>query len=354
MKKILISFLLISVLFIMSTILGSIDNSNIETQNIGGSRDNLFGEKFKIHNLSNISNQQEEIKKEVENLLAENEGKSINKTSGQLNENNFEEDNSITTNSSQIAENKSHNDKDSLDKNIPLVNKITEHRVKNGENLWTIAQKYNIDIDTIIGANDITNMNRIQKNDILKILPEKGIIYKINPGENLWTISRQFDIAIDKITKANDISNPDLVKPGAVLVLPGVTPEFSYKERLNDNFIQPVNGRISSNFGMRWGSKHEGIDFAVNTGTKIKAAKAGRIIYSDWASGYGHTVIIEHRKGVRTLYGHNSKLLVQGGQYVERGEVIALSGNSGRSTGPHLHFEIQINGKPVDPLPYIN
>lgn len=238
-------------------------------------------------------------------------------------------------------------------KRFSLIDQIEEYRVKKGDNLWDIARRYGIDVDTIIGANDITNMNRIKPGDIIRILPVKGILYKINPGENLWTISRQFDIDIDEIVKANNIADPDLVKPGRLLILPGAKPEFGYKERLQRKFIKPVNARISSYFGGRWGRMHEGIDYAVNLGTPIKAAGSGKVIYSGWASGYGKTIIIEHRKGLRTLYAHNSELLAHSGEWVEQGEIIAKSGNTGRSTGPHLHFEVQINGKPVNPLSYL-
>ncbi|MEJ6951819.1 peptidoglycan DD-metalloendopeptidase family protein [Natronospora cellulosivora (SeqCode)] len=235
-----------------------------------------------------------------------------------------------------------------------LVEQIKAHKVQRGDNLWDIARKYNIDIDTLIGANDITNMNTIRIGDELRILPIKGILYTVNPGESLWTISRKFNIPSNKIVEANALSNPDLVKPGVSLILPGAKPEFGYQDRLADTFMRPVEGgRISSPFGPRWGRMHSGIDYAIPTGTQVRASRAGTVIYSAWATGYGETIVIEHQKGVRTLYAHNSRLLVRGGQEVERGQVIALSGNTGNSTGPHLHFEIQINGKAVDPMNYL-
>lgn len=98
---------------------------------------------------------------------------------------------------------------------------------------------------------------------------------------------------------------------------------------------------------------HEGIDYAVPPGTEVKATAAGVVLYSDWARGYGKTIIIEHQKGFKTLYAHNPKLLVKNGQRIEPGEIIALSGNTGRTTGPNMHFEVQINGRPVNPLSYL-
>jgi LysM repeat protein len=122
---------------------------------------------------------------------------------------------------------------------LSLLDQVQEYRVREGDNLWNIARNYGIDIDTIIGANDITNMNQIKPGDIIQLLPVKGIVYKVNPGESLWTISRQFRIGIEEIVRANAIGNPDLVKPGRLLILPGAKPEFGYQERLQQRFIQP-------------------------------------------------------------------------------------------------------------------
>lgn len=118
-------------------------------------------------------------------------------------------------------------------------------------------------------------------------------------------------------------------------------------------FIWPVTGRISSQYGQRNGRLHKGIDIAVPVGTKVKATKVGTVIYSGWVSGYGNTIMVDHGNGLVTLYGHNSKLLVTWGDKVKQGQAVALSGNTGRSTGPHLHFEIQVNGKAVNPKPYL-
>ena len=234
-----------------------------------------------------------------------------------------------------------------------LLKNIKTHEVKKGETLWSIANKYEINIDTLIGANDISNMNRIKPGEKIKILPVKGILYNISPGENISSIAKKFDISKKKIINNNGIKNPEKVQTGKTLLLPGVAPEFSYQDRLEQMFIAPVDSRISSYYGERWGRMHEGIDYAVNPGTKIRAAGAGRVIYSSWSSGYGRLIIIQHQKGLKTLYAHNSELLVNNGEYVHRGEIIARSGNTGNSTGPHLHFEVQVNGRPANPLNYL-
>jgi murein DD-endopeptidase MepM/ murein hydrolase activator NlpD len=118
-------------------------------------------------------------------------------------------------------------------------------------------------------------------------------------------------------------------------------------------FIWPVNGPITSPFGPRWGSFHPGIDIGVPYGTPIHAAAAGRVIYCSWMSGYGNLVMIDHGGGLVTLYGHQSRIAASCGESVAQGDVIGYVGCTGYCTGPHLHFEVRLNGTPVDPLGYL-
>jgi murein DD-endopeptidase MepM/ murein hydrolase activator NlpD len=118
-------------------------------------------------------------------------------------------------------------------------------------------------------------------------------------------------------------------------------------------FIWPVNGPVVSGFGMRWGRMHEGIDITAPTGTPIRAAAAGTVIWSSWRGGYGNCVVIDHGNGLATLYAHASALLVSVGQRVGQGQTVALVGSTGNSSGPHLHFEVRVNGVAVDPLLYL-
>lgn len=98
---------------------------------------------------------------------------------------------------------------------------------------------------------------------------------------------------------------------------------------------------------------HEGVDLAAEYGTKVRATAAGVVSFADWEEGYGYMVKINHDYGYETCYGHNSRLLVYAGETVKKGQVISLSGNTGESTGPHLHYEVRINGKPVNPVPFL-
>lgn len=116
--------------------------------------------------------------------------------------------------------------------------------------------------------------------------------------------------------------------------------------------IWPVGGPVVSGFGMRWGRMHEGIDIAVGYGTPIQASASGTVIFAGWMGGYGNHVIIDHGGGLATGYAHQSSIAVGGGS-VSQGQVIGYVGCTGHCFGPHLHFEVRINGSAVDPLGYL-
>jgi len=117
--------------------------------------------------------------------------------------------------------------------------------------------------------------------------------------------------------------------------------------------IWPVSGPITSPFGWRWGRLHQGIDIGASTGTPIHAAAAGTVIYCGWEEGYGNFVVIDHGGNLATAYGHQSAIAVACGQSVAQGQVIGYVGCTGHCTGPHLHFEVRIDGNPVDPMGYL-
>lgn len=118
-------------------------------------------------------------------------------------------------------------------------------------------------------------------------------------------------------------------------------------------FIWPVHGVVTSTFGWRWGRMHEGIDIAVASGTPVVSAAAGTVIVAGWMGGYGYLVVVDHGNGIATAYGHNTNVTVSAGQTVGQGQLIAYSGNTGNSTGPHVHFEVRVGGAAVDPFGYL-
>jgi murein DD-endopeptidase MepM/ murein hydrolase activator NlpD len=115
----------------------------------------------------------------------------------------------------------------------------------------------------------------------------------------------------------------------------------------------PVSGPVVSGFGMRWGRMHEGVDIICASGTPVRAAAAGTVIYAGWLGGYGNLVVVDHGGGLSTAYAHNSSFAASVGQSVAAGEVISYAGSTGDSSGPHVHFEVRVNGTAVDPLGYL-
>lgn len=126
------------------------------------------------------------------------------------------------------------------------------------------------------------------------------------------------------------------------------------------DMVRPVSGPVTSPFGyrihpiLRYRKLHTGVDFGVGYGSPIRAADSGAVIYATWMGGYGNVIIVDHGRGISTLYAHQSSLAVSNGTRVTRGQTIGYVGSTGFSTGPHLHFEVRVNGNPVDPMGYIN
>lgn len=242
--------------------------------------------------------------------------------------------------------------------------RIFTHVVQPGETLSTIAERFEIAQDTILAANDLTNVHMLRVGERLTILSKDGALHRVQRGESLWQIARMYDAVLDDIIELNGITNPNRVMVSDEIFIPGIQAARIGKavrtERLIDNngrllraFSWPVTGRISSTYGMRWGSMHHGVDVAVPTGTPVTAAAAGRVSFAGWNGGYGYLVSIDHGNRIETRYAHNSRIVVRVGQHVQRGDLIAYSGNTGRSTGPHVHFEIRQNGQSVDPMNYL-
>ena len=119
------------------------------------------------------------------------------------------------------------------------------------------------------------------------------------------------------------------------------------------NFAPPLEGKITSKFGIRRGRRHNGIDIKAPEGTPVRASESGKVIFSGYIRGYGNVIIIKHKGGWYTVYAHNKYNVVKKGEWVKKGQVIAYVGRTGRATAPHLHFEIRRGKKPVNPLRYI-
>lgn len=239
---------------------------------------------------------------------------------------------------------------------------IIEYEVQPGETLVKIAQQFGISVEALVGsnANTLDDLHALEPGTVLKIV-KNGVLHSVKRGQTLTDIARTYGVSLSQILWANRRNEREYIYPGEEFFIPGAvtSPVFRHLQMAGGKrsfFAWPVRGVLTSGFGPRIHpisgepDFHEGIDIEVPEGTEVYAACAGRVIVAGRHSGYGLYVVIEHSNGYRTLYGHLSEIGVYRGQFVEGGQRIARSGNTGNSTGPHLHFEILQYGRPLNPL----
>lgn len=231
-----------------------------------------------------------------------------------------------------------------------------QYVVRRGDTLLAVAGKIGIPVKELVAANNLKDADLIREGQVL-LVPGSVQFHTVAPGETLSGIARSFGVAVKEIAAANGMKNEDLVMAGEKLLiarnsgLRGTPGAGAASRGLPVGEMDwPVLGWISSPFGLREGKMHDGIDLAADHGTPIRAAMAGRVSSAGPRGGYGLAVILDHSGGTCTLYAHCSKILVSEGEWVSKGQVIALVGNTGNSRGPHLHLELRLNEVPYDPL----
>jgi murein DD-endopeptidase MepM/ murein hydrolase activator NlpD len=194
-------------------------------------------------------------------------------------------------------------------------------------------------------------------------IPAAGLQHVVRPGETLAAIGRTYGIAWQTLAKVNQLADPHRIEVGQAIWIPpsgqdshAHPPTLATPSRFTPNRLLqwPAQGGLSSGFGMRGGRLHAGIDISGERGTPIVAAADGTVLFSGWGpSGYGHTVMLSHDHGLITLYAHNERNVVRQGARVQRGQIIAFMGDSGRASGTHLHFEVHQGGRLTDPLHWL-
>lgn len=260
---------------------------------------------------------------------------------------------------------------DGADKEIKERSETVKYIVKSGDTISTIAEKFGISVNTILWENNLSVYDLIRIGDELAILPKTGVIHSVKSGENLSYISAKYDIDEDKIVQSNNIANSHSLKIGQKLIIPDgskikvIKKTNNYNSAITSvvkNIIKP-NSQTTSN-KMHWPTTghritqyyhwgHAGLDIADPIGTPLFAADSGTIERAGWNRGYGNNIVINHGGGKKTRYAHMNKFYVSHGQSVSKGQTIGEMGNTGWSTGPHIHFEVIINGKKYNPLNYI-
>lgn len=239
---------------------------------------------------------------------------------------------------------------------------------RKGESVETIAQTYDLDSELIALINNLPESKDLAEGELLRLPQTPYFTVTVAQGDTLYSLAKSYGVGIEDIALANDLARADLIIAGQTLLIPineensvcpGKTVEkietlAVYASRAGVSYICPVQGIVSSPFGERGGGFHYGLDIAANEGTPIYAAAAGLVTEAGWKNdAYGYTIMIDHGNGYETLYAHSCSLVAQVNELVAAGQLIAYVGNTGNSTGPHLHFEIRLNSICVDPDLYL-
>ena len=252
-----------------------------------------------------------------------------------------------------------------------LEEALIQHTVQPGETLTHIAHIYSTDLESLISSNGIEDPNLIFPGQVLDLLSIPGTIHVVCRGDTLQSIAERYQSRPQIISDFNLLEEPLHPVPGEKLVIPGGVLPLEERKAIKSvllasrhglrkpssstpSFDWPIRGRISSYYGWREGGFHHGIDIAVPLGSTIRAAAAGVVQETGTKQGYGLMLTVEHSGGWKTLYAHCSSLLVKEEQKVSRGQPIALIGETGNATGPHLHLEIIQGEERFDPLQFLS
>ncbi len=247
---------------------------------------------------------------------------------------------------------------------------VETYAVKPGDTVLGIAAKFNIDPETIQWANPEleANPDLLRIGDRLVILPVDGALHVVQPGDTLYSIAAKYKVTAQAVVDApfNKLENLDVpITVGTQLIIPGGTKPYitrqveAYTGPVPDSALKgsgaltwPTSGSITQSF---WGG-HRALDIGAHTGTPVTSSDGGYVIASKsggWNSGYGNMVLIDHGNGYTTLYAHLNSIFVRQGESVSKGQQIGTVGNTGNSTGPHLHFEVRYQGVARNPFTYL-
>jgi murein DD-endopeptidase MepM/ murein hydrolase activator NlpD len=237
---------------------------------------------------------------------------------------------------------------------------VSTYKVKLGDTLSGLSQRYKLNLDTLISFNNIRDARSLKEGTVLRIPNRNGLKHTVRRGEYLGGIALKYGVDLNSLLDYNNLES-SVIQPGQELFIPNARlSSFERNRVLGHLFVYPTGGRITSRFGTRsdpfTGVRrfHNGIDIANRVGTSVKAAMEGRVAMTGYNSNYGKYIILTHPEGFQSLYGHLDSFAVSKGQTVQQGQVIGKMGNTGYSTGSHLHFSIFKKGEPVDPFSYLH
>ena len=233
---------------------------------------------------------------------------------------------------------------------------ISIYIVREGDTLSEIAEMFDVSVNTIVWANNLNRKQALKEGQTLVILPITGIQHIVKKGDTIKGIVAKYKADLDEVLQYNDLSLNSKIKEGDKIIIPDAEPTSSANTSSSNSsssikgtsapsypgyYMRPISGGRKSQ-GLHG---HNGVDLAAPVGTPIYASAAGTVIASisngGWNGGYGNYVILSHSNGTQTVYSHNSRNLVVVGQKVAKGDMIAKIGMTGKTTGPHVHFEIR-------------
>lgn len=242
---------------------------------------------------------------------------------------------------------------------LPVSLKVQSYTVRAGDSLDRIARRFGLRQDTIISMNGLASQQSIRAGVQLRVPNMDGLNHKVRKGENLSSLTKAYGVDMTKIVDANDLSS-GVINAGQTLFIPNARLSSSaLRNFYGEKFIWPAKGRISSPFGYRANpftglrTYHSAIDIVMSRGTSVKATMDGTVADTGYNSVFGNYVILKHSEGYQSLYAHLDSVAAKEGSKVSQGTVIGKSGNTGQSTGPHLHFSIFRNGQALDPVKYV-
>ena len=242
---------------------------------------------------------------------------------------------------------------------IPVSVNIKPYTIRSGDSLEKIAKRFGLRQDTIISANNLQSATAIRPGIQLRIPNMDGVSHKVRSGESLSSLAKAYSIDMTRIVDANDLASGTISKGQSLFIPNARLSSASLREFYGERFVWPARGRISSPFGYRANpftglrTYHSAIDIVMSPGTRVKATSEGRVADTGYNSVFGNYIILKHASGYQSLYAHLSSISVKEGSSVAQGAAIGLSGNTGQSTGPHLHFSIFKNGQALDPAKYV-
>ncbi len=249
------------------------------------------------------------------------------------------------------------------------------YTVQEGDTIASIAAKFDISVNTILWANGLRSQNVIKTGDHLTILPTTGVLHTVQSGDTISGIAGKYEVKVSEIAAYNSLGDGSRLSIGQKVVVPdgyikptieqsapqivskdtrlareeeeGPTPEPAEVPANGKGFVWPTTTNHISQY-FRWG--HTGVDIDNRSRPSVFAAQSGTVEFTGWLGGYGNLIIVNHGGGLTTYYAHLDKFYVSKGQAVTTGAAIGKMGSTGRSTGPHVHFEVRRNGRPINPM----